>query len=99
MVPFLCALFTRFHEQKDLWTKLLSILTEVDCLASLALTSGQSELPMARPVFIPYEGEFANKSLFDIQEMVHPCVQLTSGKSFIPNDTLIEPSAPGEEGG
>lgn len=74
MIPFLCALFTRFHEDKDIWTKLLSILTEIDCLASLALASGQSELTMTRPELVPYEGKYANKALFDIKEMVHPCV-------------------------
>ena len=41
MVPFLCAIFSRFHEQKDVWTRAINVLTEVDCLASLAIASGQ----------------------------------------------------------
>jgi len=40
MVPFLCAIFTRFHEQKDTWSRLVSIITELDCLMSLSITSG-----------------------------------------------------------
>jgi DNA mismatch repair protein MSH6 len=38
--PFLCALFKRFHEQKATWTAALNLLTELDCLSSLAITSG-----------------------------------------------------------
>ena len=88
MVPFLCAIFSRFHEKKEIWTQLVSILAEVDCLASLALVSeGQ-----CRPELLPYEGEYADTSYFEIKGMVHPCVQLQDGRSFIPNDTLIDPS-------
>lgn len=76
MIPFLVAIFSRFHEKKDLWMGILSILTELDCLVSLAITSGQSETTMSKPEFVPYEGEYENSSLFEIREMVHPCVQL-----------------------
>jgi DNA mismatch repair protein MSH6 len=41
MVPFLCAIFTRFHEKKDMWSRLVSVLSEVDCLMSLAVASGE----------------------------------------------------------
>jgi len=41
MVPFLCAIFSRFHEMKDVWTRAINVLTEIDCLASLAIASGQ----------------------------------------------------------
>jgi len=89
MIPFLVAIFSRFHEKKDVWMGILSILTELDCLVSLAITSGQSETTMSKPEFVPYEGEYKDSSLFEIKEMVHPCVQLQSGKNFIPNDTII----------
>ena len=74
MIPFLVAIFSRFHEKKDVWMGILSILTELDCLVSLAITSGQSETPMCKPEFVAYSGEYLNSSLFDIKEMVHPCV-------------------------
>jgi DNA mismatch repair protein MSH6 len=88
MVPFLCAIFSRFHEQKDTWTSLVSVLSELDCLISLAIASGCSDVTMTRPELIP---EVDGTSIFDIKSMVHPCVRLSGGKNFIPNDTLIAP--------
>jgi len=38
--PFLCTLFSKFHEQKELWNACLSLLSELDCLSSLAIVSG-----------------------------------------------------------
>jgi DNA mismatch repair ATPase MutS len=49
---------------------------------------------MSRPKFLEYTDE--NKSVLDIKGMIHPCLKLTSGKSFIPNDTYI--SAGGKNG-
>ena len=95
MVPFLCAIFTDFHNEKDMWTKVVSIVTEIDCLISLSIASGQSDYQMTRPELVPYEGEYEHKSLLDIKEMVHPCVQMKPGKAFIPNDTFIEPGEGG----
>ena len=40
MAPFLTAIFQRFHSHKRMWLQCLSVLTELDCLASLAITSG-----------------------------------------------------------
>ena len=76
MIPFLCAIFTQFHDQREIWTNLVSILTEIDCLISLSIASSQSELPMCRPKVISNDGEFANSSYFDIKSMIHPCVKL-----------------------
>ena len=66
----------------------MSVLSEVDCLISLAIASGCSDVPMTRPELIP---EVDGASIFDIKAMVHPCVRLSGGKNFIPNDTLISP--------
>ena len=80
-----------------MWTKVVSIITEIDCLISLAIASGQSELQMSRPEFVPNEGEYQNRSLYEIKDMVHPCVKMSAGRTFIPNDTYVEPSS-GKEG-
>ena len=40
MMPFLSAIFAQFHEKKETWTRIVGILTEIDCLISLAVTSG-----------------------------------------------------------
>jgi DNA mismatch repair ATPase MutS len=90
MVPFLCAIFSRFHEQKDIWTRAVSCLTEIDCLASLAITSGQQSFTMTRPEIIPYDDE--EKPILELKSMIHPCVKMPAGKAFIPNDIFISPA-------
>jgi len=86
-----------------MWLKCLQVLTELDCLASLAIVSGQAEHPMTRPVFRE-EGEVkleenkdgadqvTGESYLELRQMVHPCVTLGSSKNFIPNDTIIDTS-------
>lgn len=83
--PFLCTLFHRFHERKDLWNSALQLLTELDCLSSLSIVSGQQVGVMSRPRFLAYEGAYRDSSLLDLRQMRHPCV---SGV-FVPNDTLV----------
>ena len=51
MSPFLTAIFRSFHEKKKTWLQVLQVLTELDCLASLAIASGQSDHQMCRPTF------------------------------------------------
>jgi DNA mismatch repair protein MSH6 len=68
----------------------LSVLTELDCLASLAIVSGQSDTPMCRPIFREEEESKQPRQFIDIKQMVHPCVTMTGSKNFIPNDTLID---------
>ena len=79
-----------------MWTQVVSIITEIDCLIALSITSGQSDLKMSRPELVPYEGKYENKSLLDIREMVHPCVKVAFGRTFIPNDTYVEPGDGGQ---
>ena len=62
MVPFLAAIFGKFHDMKDVWTRIVNVLTEIDCLLSLSIASGQSEGEMTLPEFVPYEGEYAESS-------------------------------------
>eukprot|EP00347_Sterkiella_histriomuscorum_P021958 403332180 len=92
LTPFLCALFQKFHEHKDLWNRTMNVITELDCLCSLSIVSGQSVGDMCRPQFVGYQGEYANSSLLDIKQLRHPCVTLNQTKSFVPNNTLLAPN-------
>jgi DNA mismatch repair ATPase MutS len=65
--PFLCTLFSRFHERKDIWNAALNLISEIDFLASLAIVSGQQHWAICRPEFIENEGEFKNSSILDIR--------------------------------
>ena len=44
MLPFLTAIFSKFHDHKTVWLQILNILTELDCLASLSIVSGHSDI-------------------------------------------------------
>jgi len=39
ITPFVLALFTRFLDSRHLWQPAVSVLAELDCLASLAVAS------------------------------------------------------------
>ena len=56
LTPFLCAIFQRFHEHKELWNRALDVVTELDCLCALSIVSSQSNDEMCRPKFIDYTG-------------------------------------------
>lgn len=92
MVPFLAAIFGRFHDMKDLWNMIVNILTEVDCLMSLAIYSHLTDAEMCFPEMIPYSGEYEHRAFFDIKAGRHPCVVMPQGKAFIPNDTTMDPA-------
>lgn len=92
MTPFLCSIFNAFHDQKEVWSAALNILSELDCLASLSIVSGASEGTMCRPKLLEYTGDYATSSILELKSMRHPCVTLNSNKAFIPNDTIINPN-------
>jgi DNA mismatch repair ATPase MutS len=37
--PFVCALFQRFYENRNLWQPAIQVISELDCLTSLAVAS------------------------------------------------------------
>ena len=88
MAPFLAAIFSKFHEKKDMWLQILAIVGELDCLAALSIVSGHSDVPQCRPTFRDHE---SGGTFLKLKKMVHPCVTLTGKQTFIPNDTLIDP--------
>lgn len=59
---------------------------ELDCLMSLAFTSGRSHLKMCRPQF---DHNPNAKPYLELRNMVHPFVVPTFQDHVIPNDTVI----------
>lgn len=59
-------------------------MTEIDCLASLAILASQSDTAMCRPKIL--DAEEGSSGRLEIRQMVHPCVQKSG---FIPNDTVL----------
>ena len=39
-IPYICRLFEKFHDHKDIWNSVLSIVAELDCFSSLSIVSG-----------------------------------------------------------
>lgn len=61
-------------------------LAHLDCILCLAVCKKSlGDGPVCRPNFI----QDSKESVFDVVGLRHPCVVSQSGKSFIPNDTLI----------
>ena len=91
MAPFLTAIFSKFHSKKAMWLQVLAILGELDCLASLSIVSGHSDVPQSRPIFRrDPEGEETLPAYMNLKKMVHPCVTLQGKQTFIPNDTTLD---------
>ncbi len=78
-------MFKKFDAYYKIWTRTIEYCAELDCLFSLSLTSFESHLPMARPVFVN-----SRTPVFDIKQMIHPCVSSPNTSTPIqPNDTLL----------
>jgi DNA mismatch repair protein MSH6 len=94
LMPFICSMFAKFHEDRHLWLQSLSILAELDCLCALATVSGQIE-NMSRPEFVDVKLDENGEEIitFDLKGMRHPTVAMQAGhhiSSFIPNDTILK---------
>ena len=73
MCPFLTAMFSKFHDHKIMWMQILTILTELDCLASLSIVSGHLENKHVRPKFRDFEKN-GKTGYIDFKTLIHPCV-------------------------
>ena len=74
---------------------MVSIISELDCLVSLAVTSLYQDGPMCRPQIIGYTGDYKRRGFIEIRQMRNPCCAkkidpLTNEiKPFVPNDIVI----------
>ncbi|KAJ9150212.1 MutS domain V [Pleurostoma richardsiae] len=75
--------FKRFDSDHETWLQAIKIISQLDCLISLAKASSSLGEPSCRPTFVDEE-----RSLIDIEELRHPCMLDTAG-DFIPNDVKL----------
>ncbi|KAJ5362570.1 hypothetical protein N7541_003414 [Penicillium brevicompactum] len=73
----------RFDENYNTWLAAVRIVSQLDCLISLAKASGAIGHPSCRPVFVEDE-----RSVLEFEELRHPCL-LSSVEDFIPNDIQL----------
>lgn len=75
--------YRRFDEHYATWLAAVKIISQLDCLISLAKASASLGEPSCRPVFVEDE-----RSVLEFQELRHPCL-LSSVEDFIPNDVQL----------
>ncbi|KXG53727.1 DNA mismatch repair protein Msh6 [Penicillium griseofulvum] len=73
----------RFDEHYSTWLAAVRIVSQLDCLISLAKASNAIGHPSCRPVFVDDE-----RSVLEFEELRHPCL-LSSVEDFIPNDIQL----------
>ncbi|KAE8152629.1 DNA mismatch repair protein Msh6 [Aspergillus avenaceus] len=75
--------YARFDEHYTTWLAAVKIISQLDCLISLAKASASLGQPSCRPVFVDDE-----RSVLEFEELRHPCL-LSSVEDFIPNDIKL----------
>lgn len=80
--------FARFDEHYATWLAAVKIVSQLDCLISLAKASASLGEPSCRPVFVEDE-----RSVLEFEELRHPCL-LSSVEDFIPNDVQLGGNQP-----
>ncbi|KAJ5096043.1 hypothetical protein NUU61_005399 [Penicillium alfredii] len=73
----------RFDEHYGTWLAAVRVVSQLDCLISLAKASSALGQPSCRPVFVDDE-----RSVLEFEELRHPCL-LSSVGDFIPNDVQL----------
>lgn len=75
--------FRRFDTDNETWLQAIRIVSQLDCLVSLAKAATALGQPSCRPVFVDDE-----RSVLEFEELRHPCM-LNSVDDFIPNDIKL----------
>lgn len=75
--------FRRFDTDNETWLRAIQVVSQLDCLISLAKSSLALGQPSCRPVFVDEE-----RSTVNFEELRHPCM-LNSVDDFIPNDIKL----------
>lgn len=77
VLPFLRTMFGRFYSYRQVWQNVVSCMSELDCLNSLAIVSG--ETGMCKPTF-------CQGNRLEIKGMKNPLPV----KNFVANDVTID---------
>ncbi|KAF4983522.1 hypothetical protein FZEAL_1057 [Fusarium zealandicum] len=75
--------FKKFDVDYETWLQAIKIISQLDCLVSLAKASASLGQPSCRPQFVDEE-----RSTVDFEELRHPCM-LNAVDDFIPNDIKL----------
>ena len=83
---FRTRVYAEFDADRSVWLRAIRVLSELDCLFSLAKASNALGEPVCRPEFV--EGDAA---WVDFEELRHPALCVSTGLKgdFIPNDVKL----------
>ncbi|OWP05366.1 hypothetical protein B2J93_8108 [Marssonina coronariae] len=76
-------LYARFDQDYKIWLQAIRVVSQLDCLISLAAASAALGEPSCRPKFVESE-----RSVIEFEELRHPCI-LPNVTDFIPNDVKL----------
>ncbi len=80
--------YGRFDEHYATWLSAVRVVSQLDCLISLAKASSSLGEPSCRPIFVDEE-----RSVLEFEELRHPCL-ISSVDDFIPNDIQLGGNSP-----
>ena len=80
--------FERFDTDYEVWLQAIRVISHLDCLISLAISSSAMGEPSCRPQFVDDE-----RSVLEFEELRHPCM-LNAVSDFIPNDIKLGGDVP-----
>lgn len=75
--------FKRFDVDYEVWLQAIRVVSQLDCLISLAKASEALGAPSCRPKFVDDE-----RSVLEFEELRHPCM-INTVSDFIPNDIKL----------
>ena len=80
-------IYEQFRAEKATFSRAVRLISEIDCLISLAKSSAALGMPACRPELVE-----SDAALLDVHELRHPCMgpsALAGGTEFIPNDIAL----------
>ena len=80
--------YARFDEDYVTWLAAVRIISQLDCLISLAKASSSLGEPSCRPQFVE-----SDRSIIEFEDLRHPCM-LPNVTDFIPNDIKLGGETP-----
>jgi len=84
IIPFVVDYFLKFYERNAYWRQVISCLSELDCLCSLARLAKM--LPVrCRPQVLPMSSD----PYFKLKNMVHP-MAARNNPNFVPNSIIVK---------
>jgi len=85
IVPFAIDYFLKFYQKSSTWKQMISCLSEIDALCSLARYANELKV-RCKPQILPLDEK---ENIFELENMVHSMAAKTN-PNFIPNSVIVK---------